>query len=63
MKLKVTVAVTALVIVIAAASAAAVGSKSGSGTSDFGLAARISPLEIMIKSGPTLPVHDVSDAI
>jgi hypothetical protein len=61
MKLKVTVALTALVIVIGAA--AAVGSKSASGTSDFGLEARISPLEIMIKTGPMLPVHEVRDAI
>jgi hypothetical protein len=63
MKLKVTVAVTALVVVIAAAAAVGAGSKSASGTSDFGLAARISPFEIMIKNGPTLPVDEVKDLI
>ena len=61
MKFKITVAVTALVIVIAAAVGA--GSKSASGTSDFGVGTRISPLEIMMKSGPALPVFEVRDAI
>jgi hypothetical protein len=61
MKLKVTVAVAALVIVIAAAVGAA--SKSASGTGDLGLATRISPLEMMLRSGPTLPLHDVRDVI
>jgi hypothetical protein len=60
MKLKVTVAIGALVIVVAAAVGAA--SKS-SVTSDFGVATQISPLEIMMKSGPALPVDEYRDLI
>jgi hypothetical protein len=63
MKLKVAVALTAMVVAIGAA--AGVGSKSGSGKSDFGLAteSRISPFEIMIKIGTSLPVDEVKDPI
>jgi hypothetical protein len=60
--MKLTVAVAVAALIIAAAAAVGAGSKSG-GTSDFGVAAQISPHEIMLRSGPTLPVDEFRDLI